>query len=301
MIAPSGKVIDVNNPMVDAILKDGSRINAIIPPLASHPVITIRKFRKNITDMDSLIGNGALTGDMARFLEAAVKARLNVVVCGATGSGKTTILNILSNYINCNERIITIEDVKELELRQNHVISLETRLPNYEGLGAVTVRELVRNSLRMRPDRIIIGEVRGAEAFDLLQAMNTGHEGSLTTLHANNTKDALNRLETMVLMDGLEIPIAALKEYICNAVDIIVFISRMKDGKRKITNITELNGVKDGVWDLNTIFEFNAELITEDGQVHGSYVQNKGMPKCIGKIVASGINDLVDIFKPNKK
>ena len=301
LIAPSGKVIDVNNPMVDAILKDGSRINAIIPPLASHPVITIRKFRKNITDMDSLIGNGALTGDMARFLEAAVKARLNVVVCGATGSGKTTILNILSNYINCNERIITIEDVKELELRQNHVISLETRLPNYEGLGAVTVRELVRNSLRMRPDRIIIGEVRGAEAFDLLQAMNTGHEGSLTTLHANNTKDALNRLETMVLMDGLEIPIAALKEYICNAVDIIVFISRMKDGKRKITNITELNGVKDGVWDLNTIFEFNAELITEDGQVHGSYVQNKGMPKCIGKIVASGINDLVDIFKPNKK
>ena len=301
LIAPSGKVIDVNNPMVDAILKDGSRINAIIPPLASHPVITIRKFRKNITDMDSLIGNGALTGDMARFLEASVKARLNIVVCGATGSGKTTILNILSNYINCNERIITIEDVKELDLRQNHVISLETRLPNYEGLGAVTVRELVRNSLRMRPDRIIIGEVRGAEAFDLLQAMNTGHEGSLTTLHANNTKDALNRLETMVLMDGLEIPIPALKEYICNAVDIIVFISRMKDGKRKITNISELNGVVDGAWDLNSIFEFNAELITEDGQVHGSYVQNKGMPKCIAKIIANGINDLTDIFKPNKK
>ena len=301
LIAPSGKVIDVNNPMVDAILKDGSRINAIIPPLSSHPVITIRKFRKNITDMDSLIGNGALTSDMARFLEAAVKARLNIVVCGATGSGKTTILNILSNYINSNERIITIEDVKELELRQNHVISLETRLPNYEGLGAVTVRELVRNSLRMRPDRIIIGEVRGAEAFDLLQAMNTGHEGSLTTLHANNTKDALNRLETMVLMDGLEIPIPALKEYICNAVDIIVFISRMKDGKRKITNITELNGVTDGVWNLNTIFEFNAELITEDGQVHGSYVQNKGMPKCIAKIIASGINDLTDICNPRKK
>lgn len=301
LIAPSGKVIDINNPMVDAILKDGSRINAIIPPLAVHPVITIRKFRKNIADMDSLIGNGALTGDMARFLEAAVKSRLNILVCGATGSGKTTILSILTNYINSNERIITIEDVRELELRQNHVISLETRLPNYEGLGSVSVRELVRNSLRMRPDRIIIGEVRGAEAFDLLQAMNTGHEGSLTTLHANNPKDALNRLETMVLMDGLEIPIPALKEYMSNAIDIIVYISRMRDGKRKITNISELRGVTENSWDLATIFEFNAEIVTEEGQVHGSYVVSPGMPKCIAKMVANGINDISDIFKPNKK
>ena len=301
LIAPSGKVIDINNPMVDAILKDGSRINAIIPPLAVHPVITIRKFRKNIADMDSLIGNGACTGDMARFLEAAVKSRLNILVCGATGSGKTTILSILTNYINSNERIITIEDVRELELRQNHVISLETRLPNYEGLGSVSVRELVRNSLRMRPDRIIIGEVRGAEAFDLLQAMNTGHEGSLTTLHANNPKDALNRLETMVLMDGLEIPIPALKEYMSNAIDIIVYISRMRDGKRKITNISELRGVTENSWDLATIFEFNAEIVTEEGQVHGSYVVSPGMPKCIAKMVANGINDISDIFKPNKK
>ena len=300
LVAPSGKVIDVNNPMVDAILEDGSRINAIIPPLAAHPVITIRKFRKNIVDMEALIGNGSLTGDMARFLEAAVQAKLNIVVCGATGSGKTTILSILSNYINNNERIITIEDVRELELRQNHVISLETRLPNYEGLGAVTVRELVRNSLRMRPDRIIIGEVRGAEAFDLLQAMNTGHEGSLTTLHANNPKDALNRLETMVLMDGLEIPIPALKEYMSNAIDIIVYISRMRDGKRKITNISEVKGATETSWELSTIFEFNAEIITEDGQVHGSYVVNQQRPKCLAKMIASGINDIDEIFKPNR-
>ena len=300
LISPSGKVIDVNNPMVDAILKDGSRINAIIPPLAMHPVITIRKFKKNMATMDDLIGNGALTSDMARFLEAAVKARLNILVCGATGSGKTTILSILTNYINNNERIITIEDVRELELRQNHVISLETRLPNYEGLGSVSVRELVRNSLRMRPDRIIIGEVRGAEAFDLIQAMNTGHEGSLTTLHANNPKDALNRLETMVLMDGLEIPIPALKEYMSNAIDIIVYISRMRDGKRKITNISELRGVSENSWDLASIFEFNAEIVTEDGQVHGSYEVKPGIPKCIAKIIASGINDIDDIFKPKR-
>lgn len=301
LIAPSGKVIDVNNPMVDAILKDGSRINAIIPPLSTNPVITIRKFKKNMIDMEALISNGTLTPYMARFLEAAVKAKLNIMVCGATGSGKTTILNILGNYINDNERIITIEDVKELSLNKKHVISLETRLPNYEGLGAVTVRELVRNSLRMRPDRVIIGEVRGAEAFDFLQAMNTGHEGSLTTLHANNPKDALNRLETMVLMDGLEIPISALRDYMNNAIDIIVFISRMRDGRRKITNISEVREVGENGFQLGTIFEFNAEIITEDGAVHGSYVLNPGKPKCLAKIIAAGINDLDDIFSRKNK
>jgi pilus assembly protein CpaF len=254
-----------------------------------------------MVSIEELLRIGTLTPYMARFLSASVKAKLNIIVCGGTGSGKTTLLNILSGFIGDDERIITIEDAAELRLYQNHVISLETRTTNYQRGNEVTIRDLVINALRMRPDRIIIGEVRGAEAFDLLQAMNTGHEGSLTTLHANNTKDALNRLETMVLMDGLEIPIPALKEYICNAVDIIVFISRMKAGKRKITNISELNGVVDGSWDLNSIFEFNAELITEDGQVHGSYVQNKGIPKCIAKIIANGINDLTDIFKPNKK
>ena len=198
LIEPVGKTIDVNNPMVDARLVDGSRINAVIPPLSKNPIITIRKFRKTIVDMDNLVGNGSLTPYMARFLEAAVQAKLNIIVAGPSGAGKTTLLNILSNYIPNNERIITIEDVMELNLNQSNVVSLETKSANYDGIGEVTMRDLVRNSLRMRPDRIVIGEVRGAEAFDLLQAMNTGHDGSLTSLHANSCKDALDRLETMI-------------------------------------------------------------------------------------------------------
>lgn len=301
LIEESGKTIDINNPMIDARLKDGSRINAIIPPLSKNPIITIRKFRKSIDDIETLIGYGSLTPYMARFLEASVKAKLNIIVSGSSSTGKTTLLNILSNYIPEDERIITIEDVMELNLKQNNVVSLETKQSNYDGIGAVTIRDLVKNSLRMRPDRIIIGEVRGIEAFDLLQAMNTGHDGSLTTLHANNCKDALNRLETMILMDGLDIPIPALREYINNAIDLIVHIQRMRDGRRKLTSICEVSGVKDGEIIINPIFEFITDGINEDGIVQGEYKLYSKKPDCLEKIEKAGINDLEDIFKRSRK
>ena len=296
LIEPVGKSIDVNNPMVDARLEDGSRINAIIPPLSKYPVITIRKFRKNIVGMDNLIGNGTLTPYMARFLEAAVKARLNIIISGAAGAGKTTILNILSNFINDSERVITIEDVLELNLNLPNVVSLETRTSNYDGNGEITIRDLVRNSLRMRPDRIIIGEVRGEEAFDLLQAMNTGHDGSLTTLHANGTVDAMNRLETMVLMDESQIPINAMREYINNAIDLVVHISRMKDGRRKITKISEVVDVADGELVLKNIFGFKSEGISENGVVQGEFILYPYVPRVLKKINNYGITDINDIF-----
>ena len=221
IVQPLGRTIDAANPMVDARLRDGSRLNAIIPPLSlKGPVLTIRKFNKKLENIDDLLRNGSLTVNMARFLEAAVMAKLNIVISGGTGTGKTTLLNILSGFLGDDERIITIEDAAELNLHQRHVISLETRLTNYEGEGEVTIRDLVRNSLRMRPDRIIVGEVRGKEAFDMMQAMNTGHEGSLTTLHANNPIDAINRLETMILMNEMEIPVSAVRGYIENAIEI---------------------------------------------------------------------------------
>ena len=246
MIQPVGRTIDNSNPMVDARLKDGSRLNAVIPPLSINgPVLTIRKFKKNLRDIDELLRMGTLTPYMARFLEAAVKAKLNILVCGGTGSGKTTLLNVLSSFIEENERIVTIEDAAELNLEQEHVVSLETKVVNYEGKGGVGIRELVINSLRMRPDRIIVGEVRGSEAFDMLQAMNTGHDGSITTIHANSPSDALNRLETMVLMSGIEIPINAIRGYIESAIDIVVDINRMSDGKRKIVSICEVTGIKE--------------------------------------------------------
>ena len=238
MIGPMGRTIDATNPMVDSRLKDGSRINAVIPPLSTKgPVITIRKFRGEMTTADDLVRIGSLTPYMATFLEAAVRGKCNIIVCGGTGSGKTTLLNILSGFIPDGERIITIEDAAELKLEKEHVISLETRVTNYDNEGEVTIRDLVINALRMRPDRIIVGEVRGKEAFDMLQAMNTGHEGSLTTLHANSPKDALNRLETMVLMSGLDIPIRAIREYIASAIDLVVNIERVIYGKRKVTSI----------------------------------------------------------------
>lgn len=301
LIESSGKTIDINNPMVDARLENGSRINAIIPPLSKNPIITIRKFKKSIVDLDTLVGNGTLTPYMARFLEAAVKAKLNIIVSGASSAGKTTLLNILSNFIPDDERIITIEDVLELNLKQNNVVSLETKQSNYEGVGEITIRDLVKNSLRMRPDRIIIGEVRGQEAFDLLQAMNTGHDGALTTLHANGCKDALNRLETMILMDGLEIPISAIREYINNAIDIVIHITRTKDGRRKITNISEVEDVIDGELILNTIFDFKVEGINDDGIVQGEFKLYPKKPKCLEKIEAAGITDLSDIFKRSRK
>lgn len=301
LVEPTGKMIDINNPMVDASLDSGVRINAIIPPLSKNPILTIRKFQKDKNDMDSLIGAGTLTPYMARFLEAAVKAKLNIIVSGSAGSGKTSLLNTLGNFISNDERVITIEDIFELDLKSEHVVSLETKIPNYDGLGGISVRELVRNSLRMRPDRIIIGEVRGSEAFDLLQAMNTGHEGSLTTLHANGPKDALDRLETMVLMDGLELTIPAIRGYISNAVDLVVQISRMRDGKRKITHISEVIGVKDGELEIRNIFEFKVKGSIENDSLSGEYILYPNAPKVLKKIQNAGISDIDDMFKIKKK
>ncbi len=297
LIEPLGRTIDTSNPMVDSRLSDGSRINAVIPPLSTKgPVLTIRKFKSNMTNIEDFIRMGSLTPYMARFLEAAVKGKLNIIVCGGTGSGKTTLLNILSSFIGSHERIITIEDAAELHLHQKHVISLETRVTNYESNNEVTIRDLVRNSLRMRPDRIIVGEVRGSEAFDMLQAMNTGHDGSLTTLHANSPIDALNRLETMILMSGLDIPIKAIREYITSAIDIVVNIERMNDGKRKVTSICELEGFTEDRIKLKEIFKFNQLGLTESGSVEGEFVLYKNIPRVYKKLISRGINDLEDIF-----
>ena len=298
MIQPLGRTIDLANPMVDARLDDGSRLNAVIPPLAINgPVLTIRKFKEELANIDDFLRSGTLTAAMARFLEACVQAKLNMIICGGTGSGKTTLLNVLSSFIGDNERIITIEDAAELHLKQNHVISLETRLTNYEGEGEVTIRDLVINSLRMRPDRIIVGEVRGKEAFDMLQAMNTGHTGSLTTMHANSSYDALNRLETMILMAGMEIPIKALREYIENAIDIVVEVERLSDGRRRVTNISEIIGFKDDVIELKRIFGFDQTGILDNGEVIGNFILEDYVPQVYNKIKAHGIDTLKDIFE----
>lgn len=297
LIQPLGRTIDSANPMVDSRLNDGSRINAIIPPLSvKGPVITIRKFKDEMVSIDELLRIGTLTPYMARFLSASVKGKLNIIVCGGTGSGKTTLLNILSGFIDNLERIITIEDAAELRLHQDHVISLETRTVSYEAGNEVTIRDLVINALRMRPDRIIVGECRGKEAFDMLQAMNTGHDGSLTTLHANGVQDSLNRLETMVLMSGLEIPIRAIREYIENAIDIVVNIERMSDGKRKITNISEVVGMVNDEIKLEPIFVFKQHGLTDKGEVDGEFTLIKRKPKVYNKIISHGIKDVDDIF-----
>lgn len=297
LIQPLGRTIDSANPMVDSRLEDGSRLNAVIPPLSvKGPVLTIRKFKDSMTTIEDLLRIGSLTADMARFLEASVEGKLNIIVCGGTGSGKTTLLNILSSFIGSTERIITIEDAAELRLNQDHVISLETRTVNYDSDGEITIRDLVINSLRMRPDRIIVGECRGKEAFDMLQAMNTGHDGSLTTLHANSPIDALNRLETMVLMSGLDIPIKAVREYIDNAIDLVVNIERMGDGKRKITSISEVDNIKDGELILKEIFSFKQKGLTSRGEVDGEFSQNTKKIEVIKKIRARGIESVNDIF-----
>ena len=297
LIQPLGRTIDTSNPMVDARLLDGSRLNAVLPPLSlKGPVLTIRKFKSELANIDDFLRNGALTPYMARFLEACVKAKLNILICGGTGAGKTTLLNILSSFIGENERIVTIEDAAELTLHQNHVISLETRNANYEGEGEVTIRDLVINSLRMRPDRIVVGEVRGKEAFDMLQAMNTGHEGSITTMHANSPHDALNRLETMILMAGMEIPVRAIREYIEEAIDIVVQIERLSDGHRRVTSICEVTGITGGTVNLKEVFAFHKQGLTESLEVKGEFVLEPYVPVVYDKMKAMGISDLEDIF-----
>ena len=297
LIQPIGRTIDTSNPMVDARLSDGSRLNAVIPPLSlKGPVLTIRKFKEELANIDDFLRGGTLTPDMGVFLESCVKAKLNMIICGGTGSGKTTLLNVLSSFIGNDERIITIEDAAELKLKQEHVISLETRMVNYDGVGEITIRDLVINSLRMRPDRIIVGEVRGKEAFDMLQAMNTGHSGSLTTMHANSPIDALNRLETMVLMAGMEIPIKAIREYIENAIDIVICTSRISDGKRKVTSICEITEFKNDEIILNEIFSFKQHGLTSRGEVIGEFWKSTKKPKIYDKILSKGVNDIEDMF-----
>ncbi|KXG44486.1 CpaF family protein [Tepidibacillus infernus] len=298
IVSPLGRRIDESSPMVDARLPDGSRVNAIIPPLAiKGPSITIRKFAKDPFQIEDLIGFGTLTEPMARFLEAAVKARLNIVVSGGTGSGKTTTLNVLSSFIPADERIVTIEDAAELQLRQDHVITLETRPPNIEGKGAITMRDLVKNSLRMRPDRIVVGEVRSGEALDMLQAMNTGHDGSLTTGHANTPRDMLSRLETMVLMAGMDLPVRAIREQIASAIDLIVQQNRLKDGSRKITQITEVLGMEGDVITMQDIFVYKQQGKDINGKVVGSFQPTGIVPKCFESIQTSGIPITTDLFQ----
>jgi pilus assembly protein CpaF len=276
--------------MVDARLTDGSRVNAIIPPLSLvGPVITIRKFSASPFTVDDLIRFGTATADMFDFLKACVEARLNLFVSGGTGSGKTTTLNVLSSFIPNDERIITIEDAAELQLRQEHVVTLESRPPNIEGKGAVPIRELVRNSLRMRPDRIIVGECRSGEALDMLQAMNTGHDGSMSTGHANSPRDMLSRLETMVLMAGVDLPLRAIREQVASAVDLIVHQSRLKDGTRKITNITEVQGMEGDVIVMQDVFVFEQTGVVE-GKIQGRLKPTGIRPKFVEKFETQGIH-----------
>ncbi|MBI4860126.1 MAG: CpaF family protein [Candidatus Riflebacteria bacterium] len=290
IVAPIGRHIDESSPMVDARLKDGSRVNAIIPPLAlCGPTITIRKFAKEKLTVQDLIRFGTLSEEMADFLAACIKIRLNVVVSGGTGSGKTTTLNILSSFIPSDERIITVEDAAELQLRQEHVVSLETRPPNIEGTGEVTIRDLVRNCLRMRPERIIVGEIRGGEALDMLQAMNTGHDGSLTTGHANSPRDFLARLETMVMMAGMDLPSRAIREQIASAIDLIIQQNRLRDGSRKITHITEVQGMEGDIITLTDIFRFEQTGVDDNGKIIGRLKPTGIRPKFMNRFKEEGI------------
>ena len=296
IIAPIGRRVDESSPMVDARLADGSRVNAIIPPLSLvGPVVTVRKFSATPFTVEDLVRFGTATPEMFEFLEACVKARLNIFVSGGTGSGKTTMLNILSSFIPDDERIVTIEDAAELQLRQEHVITLEARPANIEGKGAIPIRELVRNSLRMRPDRIVVGECRSAEALDMLQAMNTGHDGSMSTGHANTPRDMLSRLETMVLMAGMDLPLRAIREQIASAVDLIVHQNRLKDGSRKIVNITEVQGMEGDVIVMQDIFVFEQTGVTE-GKIQGKLKPTGIRPKFVEKFEVAGIHLPPNVF-----
>ena len=299
IVSSIGRRVDESSPMVDARLKDGSRVNVIIPPLALRgPTMTIRKFAKEALTIEDLVKYGSITDDMVKFLRACVRGKLNVVVSGGTGSGKTTTLNILSSFIPEDERIVTIEDAAELQLRQDHVVTLETRPANVEGRGRVSIRDLVINSLRMRPDRIVVGECRGGEALDMLQAMNTGHDGSLTTLHANNAHDCISRLETLVLMAGAELPSRAIREQIGSAVNVVVQQSRLRDGTRKIVSITEVLGCVNNEVQLQDIFTYKQAGVDEDGKVVGSYMPTGVLPTFLEHLTTSGEEISEDIFQP---
>ena len=300
IVAPIGRRIDESSPMVDARLPDGSRVNAIIPPLAlKGPCITIRKFSKSPLTVDNLIEFGTMTREMADFLKACVEGKLNIVVSGGTGSGKTTTLNVLSSFIPSDERIVTIEDAAELQLRQEHVVTLETRPANIEGRGAITMRDLVKNSLRMRPDRIVVGEVRSGEALDMLQAMNTGHDGSLTTGHANSPRDMLSRLETMVLMAGMELPVRAIREQTASAVDLILQQSRLQDGSRRVTHLTEVQGMEGDVITLQDIFVYDQQGRDDNNKIVGRFKPTGIRPKFMEKLAANGIVIPNETFWPN--
>ncbi len=299
IVAPIGRRIDESSPLVDARLPDGSRVNAIIPPLSLvGPCLTIRKFARDPLTVNNLVGFGTMTQAMADFIKACVEGRLNIFISGGTGSGKTTTLNVLSSFIPNDERIVTIEDAAELQLRQEHVVTLESRASNIEGKGAITIRDLVRNALRMRPDRIVVGEVRSGEALDMLQAMNTGHDGSMTTGHSNSPRDMLSRIETMVLMAGMDLPVRAIREQIASAIDLIIHQARLRDGSRKITQITEVQGMEGDVIILQDIFTFVQTGKDETGRVVGSFRPSGIRPHFLDKLESSGIHLANDLFWP---
>jgi pilus assembly protein CpaF len=298
IVSAVGRRVDESSPMVDARLKDGSRVNAIIPPLAlDGPSLSIRRFAVELLSIDDLIRLGSLTQQMADVMNAIVRARLNVLVSGGTGAGKTTLLNLLSGFIPPTERIVTIEDSAELQLRQPHVVRLETRPPNIEGRGSVTQRDLVRNSLRMRPDRIVIGEVRGGEALDMLQAMNTGHDGSLTTIHANSPRDALGRVENMVSMTGISFPIQALRSQIASAIDIIVQVERQEDGRRRVVSLQETNGMEGDIITTSEIFKFERRGIDGEGNVLGELISTGIVPGFLKRLRERGIDLPMNVFR----
>ena len=293
-----GRRIDESSPMVDARLPDGSRVNAILPPLAIHgPVLTIRKFAKDPFTVKDLINFGTFSLDLSVVAEACVRGKLNILVSGGTGTGKTTNLNVLSSFIPDGERIITIEDAAELQLQQPHTVSLEARPPNAEGAGEVRIRDLVRNALRMRPDRIIVGEVRGAEALDMLQAMNTGHEGSMTTVHANSPRDALSRLETMVLMAGFELPVKAIREQISSAINLIIHLDRLSDGRRQVTAVTEIQGMEGETILLQDLFKYRIHPREDGGRPAGEIVATGLRPKFLDKLAEQGIEVPAKVFR----
>ena len=297
IVSAVGRRVDESSPMVDARLADGSRVNAIIPPLAlDGPVLSIRRFGSEPLTAEKLILNNTLSQDMLELLRGCVRARLNILISGGTGAGKTTLLNVLSGFISNRERILTIEDAAELQLHQDHVVRLETRPANIEGQGAIRQRQLVINALRMRPDRIVVGEVRGEEAIDMLQAMNTGHDGSLTTIHANTPRDALSRLETMVAMANLNLPHSAIRQQVASALDLVVQVSRMSDGTRKVVNLSEVVGMEVEVVTMQSLFSFEKRGIMEDGQVIGEFASTGVRPKFAERLIASGIRLPMEMF-----